>query len=178
MKARQGYKLVKTIYQRYEEIPEDWNFKKISEIGKIVGGGTPDTKNEEYWNGDVSWLVPQELTGLAGNYIEKSERTITKKGLEKSSAKPLPVGTVLLTSRATVGECAIAKKPMTTNQGFQNIICNDNYDNLFVLYLLQHNKYRLIRLAQGTTFLEINKKNVGKVELSFPNKKQEQQKIG
>ena len=83
--ARQGYMLVKTIYQRYEEIPEDWNFKKISEIGKIVGGGTPDTKNEEYWNGDVSWLVPQELTGLAGNYIEKSERTITKKGLEERS---------------------------------------------------------------------------------------------
>jgi len=162
---------------REVSLPNDWELKKISEIGEIISGGTPNTENENYWNGDIHWIVPTELADLESNYVESTRRTITEQGLKSSSANLLPAGTVLLTTRATVGECAITKIQLATNQGFQSIKCNDNDDNLFILYSIRHNKQKFVKLAQGTTFREISKNNVGKVELPFPKKKQERKKI-
>ena len=163
--------------------PTDWDIYDLMPSPKdeiimdVSSGSTPSTANLDYWGGNTPWLTPKVITKRnTHRYKSNSKQFLTNEGTKKAG-RVYPINTVMLTKRAPVGFAVINKIPMTTNQGFQNIICNDGYDNLFVLYLLQHNKYRLIRLAQGTTFLEINKKNVGKVELSFPNKKQEQQKI-
>jgi type I restriction enzyme S subunit len=158
-------------------IPEEWEIKKLSDIGQIVGGGTPDTTKKDYWeNGSIAWAVPTDLTSLKTNYISKTERYITKKGLENSAAKLLPEGSILITSRATIGECAITIIPITTNQGFQNLICNSKNNNLFLLYVIKFNKEKLVRKSHGTTFLEISKNNIKNLKLPIPPFK-EQQKI-
>jgi type I restriction enzyme, S subunit len=175
-KARQGYMIVKSVFGQYEEIPESWRLKQFYEIGKIVGGGTPDTINPRYWNGKIPWAVPTDISPLKNIYINKTERYISEEGLEKSSARLLPIGTVLVTTRATIGECAINTIPMATNQGFQNIMCNSEHYNLFVYYALKFFKKRLLRLAYGTTFLEISKNNMKTVKIPVPNRA-EQNKI-
>ena len=171
------FKRVKVLFGRYEEIPEDWQVKKIADIGKIVGGGTPSSKNREYWDGDVLWAVPTDITKLSTTYISDTERKITKKGLDNSSAKLLPISTILLTSRATIGECAITTKPMATNQGFQSLVCNNVFDNVFMFYLIKFNRNTIIRLSYGTTFLEISKKEITKTLVPAPNSMFEQTKI-
>ena len=175
---RRGYKLVKSLFGQHEEIPEDWDLKKLEEIGKIVGGGTPDSTILEYWNGKILWAIPTDITKLQTNQIENTERKITKEGLDNSSAKLLPKGTILITSRATIGECAIATKPISTNQGFQSIICDDkNFNRTYIFYSIKCHKNELLRLAYGTTFLEINKTEIKKVMLPAPSSILEQQKI-
>lgn len=174
---KSDYKIVETIFQRKEKIPQDWDFFPISKIGKVIGGGTPDTDNSEFWNGEILWAVPTDITGLEENTIEKTAKTITQEGLEHSAAKLLLPGTVIFTSRATIGECAINTKPIATNQGFQNVICNSNFHNWFIFYALQFHKFRLLRLAQGTTFLEISNRNIKKVEIPCPLDIEEQKAI-
>ncbi len=177
--AKSGYKLVNTIFHKTEEIPNDWEFEKISDLGEIVGGGTPDTKKEQYWkNGTVQWYTPQELTNLKSNFVDESERKITQEGMKNSSAKELPEGALLITTRATIGNCAISQSKVTTNQGFQNLICNKNIDNNFIMHSIRYNKNRLMQFAQGTTFLEINKSNFSKVKIPNPQNPDESKKIG
>ena len=177
LKAKKGYKFVKGLFGKYEEIPEEWEIKKIDEIGKLSGGGTPDTTNKEYWNGKILWAVPTDITKLQANLIGDTERKITKYGLENSSANLLPSGAILITSRATIGKCVITTKPITTNQGFQSIICGNEYNNLFIFYLIKYNRNILLRLSYGTTFLEISKKEMSKISIPVPNSTPEQQKI-
>ena len=177
LKPKKGYKLVKRLFGKDVEIPEEWKYHKLEEIGAIIGGGTPDSFNKEYWNGKILWAVPTDITKLQTNQIEDTKRKITKQGLEDSSAKLLPEGTILITSRATIGKCAITTKPICTNQGFQNIICNNDYHNLFIFYSMKHNRNRLLRLSYGTTFLEISKSEIRKVSIPIPNFILEQQKI-
>ena len=172
-KSKPGYKTVKSSYGSYEEIPESWQLKPLSEIGKIVGGGTPDTTISRYWNGDIAWTVPTDITNLNDRFIERTERYLSKEGLQNSSAKLLPVGTVLITSRATIGECAISKIPITTNQGFQSLICNSDNNNIFIYYVLKFYKPKLLRLAYGSTFLEISSRNIKKVSLPCPPLKEQ-----
>ena len=162
------FKKIKCLFGKYIEIPEEWEHKELDTISKIVGGGTPDTTKNEYWDGDIPWAVPTDITNLDRNYIENTQRKITKEGLDKSSSKLLPKNSILLTTRATIGYCAICTKPMATNQGFQNVICNSNADNLFILYALRFNKNLLTSLANGTTFAEISKRNVSSVKIAIP----------
>ena len=176
-KPKQGYKLVKSLFGKYKEIPEEWNVTKLSEVGDIVGGGTPDSTKKEYWNGNIWWAIPTDITKLSGNFTDKTERTITELGLKESSAKLLPPNSILVTSRATIGECAINLVPMSTNQGFQSIICNSKNNNLFIFYAIKFHKNTLLRLAYGTTFLEISKSEMKKVEITVPELYREQQKI-
>ncbi len=171
------FKKVKGLFRKEIEIPEEWKITKLDNIGEIVSGGTPNSKNKEYWNGNILWAVPTDITKLQTTYINNTERKITEKGLKDSSAKLLPKGTILLTSRATIGECAITANPISTNQGFQNIICNNKFDNLFIFYLLCNNKNTLIRLSYGTTFLEISKTEIKKMLILVPKYLPEQQKI-
>ena len=174
---RKGYKSVPWLFGKEIEIPQEWEVKRLDEIGEIIGGGTPDSTNKDYWNGNILWAVPTDITKLQVNQIEDTERKITKLGLENSSAKLLPNKTILITSRATIGECAITTKPITTNQGFQNIICYNNYHNYLIFYLIKQFPNNLLRLSQGTTFLEINKNQMKKIIIPISNNIKEQQKI-
>lgn len=140
-----------------QKIPEGWSVKKISDLGTTVSGGTPDTNNPEYWDGDVLWVTPSEVSALSNRFIWDTERKITEKGLKQSSAKLLPVNSLIICTRATIGDCCINKKPICTNQGFKNIIVTGNNVD-FLYYLISKNKHELIRKACGSTFLEISKK--------------------
>lgn len=150
-------------------IPEDWEVKQIGKIGKVVGGGTPKTKIEEYWNGDISWITPKDLSGYSDRFIYKGERSITQVGLENSSAKLLPKGTVLFSSRAPIGYVAIAGKDMSTNQGFKSIVCNEKVTyNLFLYYLMKHKKTDIEMIAGGSTFKEVSGKVVKEFKIQIP----------
>ena len=140
----------------------------------VVGGGTPDTNNHKYWNGDIQWFTPSEIG--RDKYVTNSLRTISEEGLNKSSAKLLPIGTILLSSRATVGECSINKVECTTNQGFQSLIPKEYFSKEFVFYLMQTKRKELIRKSCGSTFLEISANEVRKIEIAVPTYK-EQEKI-
>ena len=151
-----------------DKVPDGWKKYKLEEVAKIVGGGTPRTDIDEYWNGDIPWITPKDLSNFNGRYISKGERSITKKGLINSSAKLLPPGTILLTSRAPVGYLAIAKNEITTNQGFRSLIPSDNVDNLFLFYSLKNNIKYLKFKATGTTFEELNGSVLGSLVFLFP----------
>ena len=100
----------------------EWKEYRLDEVGDIVSGGTPSTKNEDYYGNEIPWITPKDLSGYYSKYISKGERSITKLGLEKSSAKLLPKGTILFSSRAPIGYVAIAQEDLCTNQGFKNIV--------------------------------------------------------
>lgn len=107
----------------------EWKIYKLSEIGTIIGGATPSTSNPHYYGGQIPWITPKDLSTLNGRFIEKGERNITEKGLSSCSAQLLPQGSILFTSRAPIGYVAIAKNPITTNQGFKSIVPNEKVNN-------------------------------------------------
>ena len=150
-----------------QKIPEGWSVKKISDLGTTVSGGTPDTNNPEYWDGDVLWVTPSEVSALSNRFIWDTERKITEKGLKQSSTKLLPVNSLIICTRATIGDCCINKKPICTNQGFKNIIVTGNNVD-FLYYLISKNKHELIRKACGSTFLEISKKDIDNLKVLLP----------
>jgi len=159
---------------RFKEFEGEWKSCKLGAVVVVVGGGTPDTNNHKYWNGDIQWFTPSEIG--RDKYVTNSLRTISEEGLNKSSAKLLPIGTILLSSRATVGECSINKVECTTNQGFQSLIPKEYFSKEFVFYLMQTKRKELIRKSCGSTFLEISANEVRKIEIAVPTYK-EQEKI-
>lgn len=168
---REGYKMTEL-----GVIPVDWNIKKISEVAEIVSGGTPSTNNPEYWdNGTILWATPTDITSNK-KYISITEKSISKEGLRNSSANLLPMGSILMTSRATIGEKCINTVPMATNQGFKSLICKEDFYNEFMYYLIDAIKDRLISLASGSTFLEISKSAISDFKIIAPPIN-EQQKI-
>ncbi len=153
---------------RFKGFTDDWEQRKLGEIATIVGGGTPSTKNPEYWDGDINWYSPAEI----GNqiYAKKSERQITELGLKKSSAKLLPVGTVLFTSRAGIGKTAILNKEACTNQGFQSIIPRSKMLNSYFLFSRTNSlKQYGETMGSGSTFVEVSGKQMSKMPLFIPN---------
>lgn len=148
--------------------PEDWKKQPLGKIVDIFQGGTPKTGVASYWGGKIVWLTPGEITKIKGMYVDNSERKITEQGLNNSSACLLPEGAILLCTRATIGDLAIAKVPLTTNQGFKNLVCHSDIDNVFLQYLLRTKKEEMIERAIGTTFLEISKKELSKIIINFP----------
>ncbi|MGL4730892.1 MAG: restriction endonuclease subunit S [Clostridium sp.] len=164
----------KTPKLRFKEFSGDWESKKLGNVAKIVGGGTPSTTESEYWNGNIPWFTPTEIKSQ--KFVSMSERTITEVGLKKSSAKILPKGTVLLTTRASLGDMAIANQEVTTNQGFQSIIAGSDISNEFIYYLQPKLKKYCYKNASGSTFLEISKSNIEQFKFNMPLK-EEQEKI-
>lgn len=148
--------------------PKDWEKNNIGNCVSILQGGTPSTTNTQYWNGDIIWITPGEITKLRDLFVDNSERKITTQGLNNSSATILPIGTILLCTRATIGELAITAKPCTTNQGFKNLVCNRNYHNVYFAYLLRTLKNEMISKSIGTTFLELSKKELSRIEVYLP----------
>jgi type I restriction enzyme, S subunit len=177
-KTKLKNKKIKTIFNQYEEIPNDWNFKKISDIGKVVGGGTPDTSKEEYWgNGTIPWYSIEEFDDTE-IFVEKSEKNITEQSIQDSSTTLLPIGSVIFSSYGTVGSCAVNLSPVATSQNFHNIICNKTHNNLFLLYALKFHKRRIKRLSQVTTFEKIIKEHFESLEFPFPDDEKEEEEIG
>lgn len=158
-------------------VPEDWEMVELEKVAEIKSGGTPSTNRSEFWNGHILWCTPTDITSLSGKYLSDTNRKITEMGLNNSAAELLPIGSVLMTSRATIGECAIVKRPMTTNQGFKNFICNRTVNNEFLYYLLSSQKDKFIELCNGSTFLEISTTQVRKFKITIPKSTTEQTAI-
>jgi type I restriction enzyme, S subunit len=146
----------------------EWKLTSVGAMGKIVGGGTPDSENEAAWNGTFNWATPTDITRLDRRYIGTTDRKLTEKGLSESAAKLLPSGSLLVCTRATIGEMAIATAPISTNQGFKNIIPNSKFNVEFLYHLLSFFKHKLIRYACGSTFLELSKKDFEKLTFIMP----------
>ena len=151
------------------KLPKGWEFRRLGEVTDIFKGGTPKRSVERYFQGDIAWAIPTDITKLNDAlYIDDTETHITEEALGKSSAKLLPAGAVLLTSRATIGKVAISRIPMATNQGFANFLCKEEIDNLFLAYYLKAKTDLLISLGTGTTFLEVTKGRLLEVEIPLP----------
>ena len=167
----------KTPILRFKGFNNAWEQRKLGDIAKIVGGGTPSTKNSQYWNGNINWYSPTEIGKNA--FVNESKKKITKAGLQHSSAKLLPKNkTILFTSRANIGDLAIMTSDGATNQGFQSWVIDQLKIDIYFLYSLGNIlKNQAIKLAYGSTFLEISNKNVKNLQLKIPNI-QEQKKIG
>lgn len=129
---------------------------RIEEICEVISGGTPSTKVANYWNGDIIWLTPKDLSNTTTRWISRSSNKITKDGLNNSAARMLPINTVLLSSRAPIGYLALAGKQLCTNQGFKSMICNTNYILPEYLYYYLHTKVEeLNNISTGSTFKEL-----------------------
>lgn len=148
--------------------PTDWDDVAIADFGEIVGGGTPSRATASYWNGTIPWVTPTGITALREKYIRDTQEKITSDGLASSAARLLPVGSVVVTTRASLGMTAIAAVPLTTNQGFKSIIPNENTESLFAYFCIQTLKPAMVRLSSGTTFLEISKADFSRIRTRRP----------
>lgn len=161
--------------RRFTGFTDDWEQRKVGDIAEIVSGGTPDTNNPDYWDGDINWYAPAEITDQI--YVAESERKITELGLQKSSAKMLPAEkTILFTSRAGIGKVAILRHSACTNQGFQSLVLKDDYEPYFVYSMGNQLKEKAEAVASGSTFLEISGKMLANLDVMMPNR-EEQMKI-
>ena len=148
---------------------KSWKENKIKEIANVIGGGTPSSKVQEYWNGNINWITPADLSGYKYKYIYQGGRKITELGLNKSSAKLHPKNTVLMTSRAPIGYLAIAKDELATNQGFQSLRCNPDIAFFeFVYYLLKTHSEGIKSIASGATFPEVSGSKFKEYKILLP----------
>ena len=149
------------------DIPDSWEWVRLEEIGSVIGGGTPNTKIIEYWDGTIPWITPADMKFI-GKYAKGGKRNISSLGLQKSSAQLMPKGTVLFSSRAPIGYIAIADNDISTNQGFKSIVPFDMRCNEYIYYCLQARLNDIKHRASGTTFKEISGAEFGKTMISFP----------
>lgn len=156
---------------------DEWTDSTVGALARVTGGGTPLTRVRSYWNGGIPWFTPAEIRPEGSGLVSSSERTITQDGLASSAATLLPEGTVLVTSRASIGNCAVAAVPVATNQGFASMIPKDLRSTWFLYYWVQQNRSELESRAAGSTFLEISASKVAAIPLSRP-RLPEQQAIG
>jgi type I restriction enzyme S subunit len=156
----------------------EWEVKRLGDLAEIKSGGTPSTSQPAFWDGGIPWCTPTDITALDGRkYLTTTARTISPAGLQGSSAETIPPYSLIMTTRATIGECAINAFPMTTNQGFKNIVPNSSVGTEFLYYLMTTQKQRLVSLCGGSTFLEIGKKELNAYEIRLPLNRDEQDAI-
>ena len=146
---------------------KEWNFFKIKDIGKIISGSTPSTNISEYWNGEYLWITPAELNDNSF-IINSTNRKLTYLGVKTSSLIELPIGTVLLSSRAPIGKVAIVGENMFCNQGFKNIIPNEKINSIYLYYVFKEKKGYLNFLGRGATFKELSKEIVENISIKVP----------
>ena len=160
-----GHEQVRMVDSEIGRIPEGWEVKGIGEVVETLGGGTPSTQKPEYWDGDVIWYSPTDLTTAGTMFISESAKKITVLGLQKSSARLFPPYSVMMTSRATIGVIAINTKPSCTNQGFITCIPNKQVSGYQIYFWISENKEKITTLASGATFKEINKTTFRKLPI-------------
>lgn len=150
-------------------IPEGWAISTIGDMVQVLGGGTPSTKNPAYWEGGTHpFCTPKDMASLTDPVLLQTERHITDEGLAKVSSGQLPVGTVLLSSRAPIGYLAVAETPVSVNQGIIAMVCDAELPNLFVLHWIEANMDRVLANANGSTFMEISKRNFRPITVVLP----------
>ncbi|WP_200405203.1 restriction endonuclease subunit S [Francisella hispaniensis] len=163
--------MASTLDKTFKKLEAEYNLVSLDKMTNVVGGGTPKRDIKEYWeNGEIVWLSPTDL-GAIGEIlnVRESRDKITKLGLSKSSARLLPVGTVLYSSRATIGKIAINEIEVCTNQGFTNFICNkDKIYNYFLAYCLAKYTEEITSLSNSTTFKEVSKTSIKKFKIPLP----------
>lgn len=146
-----------------------WTYKKLPEVSTIVLGSTPSSSNAAFWDGDVKWITPAELSDDSF-YLYDSERHITEEGVKSTSLKPFPAGTVILSTRAPIGKTAIAGCEMYCNQGFKNFVCDNTINPVYLFYSLRIHNPELQKMGTGSTFLELSKKAIEQISISVPPK--------
>lgn len=167
-----GHKEVPLVDSELGEIPEGWKVKPIGEAIDTIGGGTPRTKQEEYWNdGEIVWFTPSDLTKDDTMFIKDSSRHINKLGLQNSSAKMFPPYSVMMTSRATIGVTSINTVEACTNQGFIICVPNQKISVYQIYFWIEQNMEKIINFASGATYKEINKTTFRKIPIVIPDSK-------
>ena len=149
-------------------LPRGWQAVRLGDVAQVIGGSTPSRAQLHYWNGDIPWVVPSELTDLKGRYLNATKETITSQGQQASGLQTIPAGSVLLTSRATIGMLAINTVPITTNQGFQSLACRTGTHGLWLYYCVSALQHELLRRGAGSTFLEVSRESVRSIPILLP----------
>ena len=150
------------------ELPDGWRMVRLDEIADVIGGSTPSRDRSEFWGGSIPWVVPSEITSLSGRYLTTTNENITEAGLRAAGLKILPAGSVLLTSRATIGAAAMNEHSVVTNQGFQNLVAKDGTDSLWLYYCISSLRRAMLRRAAGSTFAEISRDSVRSLPVLLP----------
>ena len=164
-------------YERYKgsgvewigEIPVEWEVKPLKRVFKIVNGGTPSSSEENYWNGEIVWITPNDLSKLTEVYIKDSERKITEDGLCNCSAKKVPMNSIIISTRAPIGYVAIAGVDLCTNQGCKSLVPTKVINHEYFYYWIYSISFYLNALGQGTTFMELSNSSLSIVELLTPS---------
>jgi len=157
-------------FRRDKETPYGYKVYKLEEIAEITGGSTPSRDNPKFWNGNIPWLTPTDVTNHNRIELAETKEQITEAGLKNISNRLYPPGAILYCSRATIGYAIINDVPMSTNQGFSNFIVTEKVRNYYLYFLLKHLTPELTRLAGGSTFLEISKSSIRNFKVLLPNK--------
>lgn len=150
------------------EVPNGWRRMRLNDVAEVVSGGTPPRADAECWNGTIPWVTPTEVTRLNGRTLEASRESITDIGVRRAGLALLRPGTVLLTTRATIGAVARVGTPLTTNQGFQNLIAREGVDDGWLYYTAERSSSTLQRMAGGSTFKEVSRPSVRSLEVLVP----------
>ncbi|MDE9450433.1 restriction endonuclease subunit S [Aliiroseovarius sp. Z3] len=150
------------------ELPSGWVSVTISDLGEVVSGGTPSTKVPEYWGGDIVWFSPADLTGYTRKTIRTGAKNITEKGLANSSAKLMPAGSILFSSRAPIGYVAISMSECATNQGFKSLVPSKHISSDYVFHYLKSAKQLAEKHASGTTFKEVSGRAFARLPVPLP----------
>lgn len=168
--SEQGSTLSLHEYQRFlNGLPKDWGCKEIRQLGTVVGGGTPSRDVPSFWRGSIPWITPGEVSGNTAKVLYDTNEHISASGLAGSGANLLPAGSLMVTTRATLGARVINAVPMATNQGFKSIVFKQAADSGFYLHIFEKVQPELVRRASGTTFLEISGTEFASIEVPSPS---------
>jgi len=168
-----GQAIFKEWFGKYsvdDELPEGWRVGKLGEVVDVFGGGTPSTKESSFWNGNIYWTSPKDLSNSKSVFLLNTEKKITEEGLKKISSGLFPRGSVLLSSRAPIGYLAISNIDVAVNQGYIVIPPNQYFSTYFMFSWLKKNMKKVINAANGSTFLEISKTSFRNIDCVIPSK--------
>lgn len=155
------------------ELPDGWRRTTLGEECEIVSGSTPKTSEPAFWDGEIPWLTPADLSKWKGTYIDGGARSLTQAGLDSCSARLFPKNTVMMSSRAPIGYTAIANRQMCTNQGFKSMLPSPSVNPEWLRYFLEHALPEIKAMSSGTTFAEISGKKLGTLPMNLPNVEQQ-----
>jgi len=150
------------------DIPATWRWTAMGDVARVVGGSTPPTGEPSFWNGDIPWITPDDLSGYTSKYIGRGRRSLTQAGYDSCSTQLVPAGTVLFTSRAPIGYVAIAERPVCTNQGFKSFVCGTSVLPDYAFWYLRSAGELARQMASGTTFLELSGRTAARLPIPVP----------
>jgi len=158
-------------------VPAGWDAVRLRDLVHIVGGGTPDSAEPSYWNGAIPWLTPTEMTTFKGRFATTSERRLTEAGVENSNCRLLPVGSLVLSTRGTIGSVAIAGVPLTCNQSCEALLPKDGTDSEYLYYLLTYIRPLIERFGAGTTFSSVTRRDIRDIRVAIPSPDSGEQRL-